>query len=1222
MNSLFKPYLPVDDEGFVTIDNTNDILEKEISNGALRRCLKKYEERPTTSTAQPTDEVIVLTDDEPELDDDDDYSGGSSARSSHHDELSTDSDWCSFASTFRTQSSNSQNVIETVSIDSPPSTRKSLSIDSDEDWKMNDDAQDNISAHNNDNDDDDDADNDADNEDTNEISSTADNDKAAPRVNGDANPNLSALDDSLFKRLVQDINSTHLSLPSNGSISSVDTEIKQNGNRSHTETDQETDECLKNQINVFENENDDKSSNNSNDEVPVEHCDELNRLNKANVIDYDRESISHPIINNGKINDTNKMNFDELHQQSSDKKLTNHVDAIVETIENCDTEVSTILKGHEETLKNIEEILTDDLSSLSSEIKSNAEQQFQPVEQPAPPPKPILVDTACSPLIFPPDEVEEFVEPIEVPEPDAESVEIEVSSAVETVHESNVIAIGPPTDEPKEISEPVPVAESTASVSTETSLLTKSQQDILLEDGAGEIELFSDMWCNGPANDEKSEEDSLSQASSDSPLTFLSIGIDPNFRLKTYSRKNRKTFAETKTISTQTIATQTGSPDSSTCTSPVTTLDDLKKTDREIVIQNEIIATVDVSVDDDNDVDDEQFLNEIFDTSDLSLRLRNSPQINSPITYLSSTPKPLKTYAMRRIQPRIPLPTAVKKENNKNQSVDANLPEIIIPEKPIEIFKKPEILKEKTVSSATVNTAVVNTEVVTEVENPPVVVKRKRGRPRKKPLPTENPTNANMPPPPPPSDQPPKEKKKPGRKPKPKPKPEIQSQPQPQPPEDSIVQRLRKRRTKRMSIFQEVFKAQAHGTPREQLNRASRISRCLYRRLSFADRTKLATILRRINYNKSDNDANRSTTTAAAANQSCDSTLSGSRILYSFAYLLNGQNRNQSSSSINTTTTITAPTVETASTSITTTTPAIESAPIVTTVSEATVEISSTDVTMEKTSAEELPTTSAAETAIVTSQIENENNETAITSTTPIQENEQLTETQEQLPNILPEPPKQQIESTPQPPPPPTILARKTYFKPKEAKSLSISPTKSRYLSSFAPTNNRSLPLSKPARVRHFNRAQRYSRIDLITCKRRLNRKKSIKNARVLVKRISINTLKNLNLSEIPKNVMHNRMINVSGIDKNDVQNSTPIEIDLTNDDEFQLSSFGASLDSTQEVSDYGKIFAKKRHFLSDGTDTDFTYEFTTDPDSNVDDTDDTTRKSKRSRKRPKILDL
>lgn len=97
MNSLFKPYLPVDEEGFVTINNSNDILDKEYQLAPLIRCIKKAEERSERLDILQNEEVIVLTDDEnasrDAAHDEEALSNQESASQSHQDEVSNDFDW-------------------------------------------------------------------------------------------------------------------------------------------------------------------------------------------------------------------------------------------------------------------------------------------------------------------------------------------------------------------------------------------------------------------------------------------------------------------------------------------------------------------------------------------------------------------------------------------------------------------------------------------------------------------------------------------------------------------------------------------------------------------------------------------------------------------------------------------------------------------------------------------------------------------------------------------------------------------------------------------------------------------------------------------------------------------------------------------------------------------------------------------------------------------------
>lgn len=1149
MNSLFKPYLPVDGEGFVTIDNIDDVLNIEHSHTNLTRCIRKSEETP--SAAGQVGEVIVLTDDEPEPEPEPDYDsfsnpGTSSMASSHQDDMSSDFDWHSVSSIYGTRSSTSQNVIETVSIDSPSSLRKSSSDSfGDFDWNAPgmDEANTTVDTKS------DDA---KQNKEHTISMDTAINDKAKPKLNGNTSENLSTLDDSLFNRLVKDINSTHLSLPSNGSISS-DVDIMQNGNQSQTDEDD-------NEQDKMETNGNDLLSNNSKNQVPVV-CDVLDNLNKGTV-----NSITevHPMVNG----ETELIDDERSNQQATVQIIAGHLNAVEKLNENCDNEVNTILKAHEETLKNIEEIiLTDDLTAIpvaSGPSTKNPIQNIQIV------PQKTFVDTACSPLIFDDEEEgkkenemekeevvkglvvesivdkpsvnepigeahnevlvettcefvdipaleptkesskepltivinepQEFVEIIKVPDPVDTVNEPPIGTAVDNKQPIETVIINDPpfkidvieavAEEPKDW---VPAAESTVSVLTETSLLTKSEQDILFKDRESG-EMFSELFTNGPPpiKDavEKPSEDSLSQISSDSPLAFLVNGLDPNFKLKTYSRKDRKSKIDMKTISTQTIATQTCSPPQSASVSPVTTIDDSMKTDKEILID-----------------DDEQFLSDIFNSMDPQVGTGNISKVCSPRTYLESTPapKPLRTYAGKR--PIIQLTSSVNSMTPKTEGIVYTIKPI---EKPAEDSRKYEKIEPSPWTAS-----IRNHESATETS--PLVVKRKRGRPRKYPLPIPPTTDIQQPV----VEQPKKEPKKRGRKPKPKDQLPAFSESLVEP----KVLRPRRIRAKRISIFQDVLNIKS-----PKLRRLT-ISRRFSKVLSMADTPKLATILRRLTYYKSIN-SSRSFT-----NKNCDSTLSSSSILYSSAYRLNGQKKASDSPATN---------------------------------KETTVQTNESKGTNDS------------------SVFSTPSNPTTLT-TKPLR---------------------------------PTILERKNYLKSNQTSSPISSALK------FSPHSAKHNH-SSPQRIRHINRIQRYSRIDLITNHvRRRDRKKSVKNTnpRVLIRRIDLNAFKSLNVSGIPRPMLENRTetnATATDVNTNDVQNSTALVVDLTDDDEMQLSLFGPSMNSTQDTSEFNSMHSnKRRHSPSFDTETDMTNEFTTDQESNVEDGDDSTRKSKRSRKRPKILDL
>lgn len=1146
MNSLFKPYLPVDGEGFVTVDNIDDVLNMAYSFSNLSRCIRKSEERATPSGQ--VGEVIVLTDDEPEPEpepepDYDSFSnpGTSSMASSHQDDMSSDFDWHSLSSIYGTRSSTSQNIIETVSIDSPSSLRKSSSDSfGDFDFLM-DEAITTVKTKSDD----------AKQNDKQAISmETTINDKIKPKLNGDTSENLSTLDESLFNRLVKDINSTHLSLPSNGSISS-DVDIMQNGNQSQPYEDD-------NEQNKIKNNENDILSNNSKNQVPVV-CDVLHNFYKDTVNSVTEK---HPIVNG----EAGMFDDERSNQQAAVEVVSCHPNADEKLNENCDNEVNTILKGHDETLNNIEEIiLTDDLkkaTDIPTGSRSRSESSIQNIQIFS---QKTFVDTACSPLIFDDEDVEEkrenekqeivkepvvesvvekpsavgepiggvhneilvgssceilnipavepfekcskepltmlidepkeFVEPIEIPDPVETVNESPIGTAIDNELPIETIIINDPPFEigiiesvAKEPKDWVPAAESTVSVLTETSLLTKSEQDILFKDRESG-EMFFELFTNGPLPTknavEKPSEDTLSQISSDSPLTCLVNGLDPSFKLKTYSRKNRKPKIDTKTISSQTCS----SPQSARV-SPVTTIDDSMKTDKEILTD-----------------DDEQFLSDIFNSTDPLVGTGNISNVRSPRTYLASTPapKPLRTYAGKK--PATQLTSPINSMTPKTEGIVYTIKPI---EKPAD-----DSIKFGKIKPIPLAARIEDQESATET--PPVVVKRKRGRPRKYPLPTPSTTDIQ-----PKKEQPKKEPKKRGRKPKPKDPllPSTSSEPMVEP----KVLRPRRIRTKRISTIHDILNIKS-----PKLRRLT-ISRRFSKVLSLADTPKLATILRRLTYNKSINSSR------SYNNKNCDSTLSGRSILYSSAYRMNGQKK-----------------------------------------------------------ATDSPAT---------------NKETTVQTNEPKKINDSSMFSTPSIPSIS--------TTLPTKPSRPTILERKNYLKCNQTSS----PMSSALMfSPHSAKNNH----SSPQRIRHSNRGQRYSRIDVNTFLARRRKSVRITNPRVLVRRLDMNAFRNLNLSQIPRPMVASTSGTnaTTGVNTNDVQNSTALIVDLTDDDEMQLSPFGPSMSSTQETSDFNSMHSnKRRHSPSNDTETDMTNEFTTDQESNVEDGDDSTRRSKRSRKRPKILDL
>lgn len=594
MNSLFKPYLPVDGEGYVTVTNAAEILDKEISITKLTQCLKKSEER---TEVRANEVVIVLTDDENSGDDhtkdedEDSSSNRASSRAySHQEEISNDFDWESASSQQGTQSSQSQNVIETVSVDSPPPYKQASSLSSLDSCDLNLDTTNSMTATESNNES---AQN---NDQPNCSSNSTSSDKRDVGLNGGVdknNQNLSTLDESIFNRLVNDMNSTQLSIPSAVAMESAD--IRENG-----------------EINQIADSNNDSTNNSSahradlaelssetNGKVPV-NSDQTNCAAKTVLItgNGDAEASNQ--------NSDNKM---DISSESQTSELGNHVDMKaaeeLEPIKNCDKNIIAIsnsspFKFHEETLKNIDEIVADDMKkSESSTAEQNANDVQKKTEQT---PNKVSADIALSPLAIDANENDETA---------GEAVETEGNAQQS---EQNVNS----TEKPDE-----PAAESTVSVLTETSLLTKSEQEILFKD-KDVPELFTDLW-NGERNDditirpEENKSPSLSinidDDDDDGPLTFLHNGIDPNFRLKTYSR-NRKLFVETKTISTQ-----TGS--ASARSSPITLID-TTNTGKHLL----------------TDDDDEMFLRDIFDTSDIPVHSMNSIVKPSIKSYSSSTPIP------------------------------------------------------------------------------------------------------------------------------------------------------------------------------------------------------------------------------------------------------------------------------------------------------------------------------------------------------------------------------------------------------------------------------------------------------------------------------------------------------------------------------------------------------------------------------------------------------
>lgn len=1028
MNSLFKPYLPVDDEGFVTIANSNDILTKEYALAPLIRCIKKAEVR---SEVRQNEEIIILTDDE---DEDDSFSNheGSSAAYSHHDEMSNDLDWYSASSQMGNQSSHSQNIIETVSVDSPPPltekhNKKSSSLSSLDSCDLNMDTTNSLVT-------DDRNGESAQHSDialekqpsSSELPSTSE--AKRPDGNGEKDGNLSTLDESMFNRLVNDINSTQVSIPGNGSASS-DIKITENGESSET-----------------------AEVGNGMDVVQTEVVVEGEKLDKENGI-LIHEPV--PCSSNG---DSTLTTLSSDHQGDTTNETPlivpqNHIHlkshAEDESGKNCDNILSSDspLKNHEETLKTINEVVNNDLKNHEHN-ESSTSKDIQTKEAPS-----------------------SRVNTVSISIPRTNDVEMKSNMENENIEatQANLSA------------EFLPAAESTASVINETSLLSKSEQDVLFKDRDAAL-IFNDLWSNGPTIESpKPAEIKSPRLSIESPITFLANGVDPNFRLKTYSRRPRR-MVETKTISTQTSRYSL-----SECPSPVTTIAETNnsKKDRYLLTEKN---------------DDEVFLRDIFNTTDMQpVRPPGSPRIRSPM-YSSSTPS-------------ASTPIASTSINTTN-------------------------LTEHVQSLASVDTS--------EIGSAEVIVKRKRGRPRKYPLPEPG-TTPIVPKPPKAPRQPrkprqPKPPKDPNeeevvfekrvlreRKPKQKP-PEPEPMVKPKPTEVVAVKpkRSRRRNTIKMTI-DAIFNTNSSQSRAMQARRISQIFG-----IPMIDSQKIATILKRRNYNKS---INNSTTINS------DSNLNESSMLQSFMNRSNGQMIN---STVNDTT---------------------------------------------ATTANEMSGPQSA---------------------------------------------------------PSTILARKTYIKPNITLSTFNSLSSALRRISFSARrmsfHTRRISFSATKRPnrktspRKTHAVQRYSAIDIFdTSKKRGRPKKSTKDSAPRKKpgrkskkdqliAIASTTNPFVSIVDIGDKVKKDGTIELVDL-TNDVH---PIELDTTNEMNIKFANIHTALSSTQhtihnrsEPTNVTLPIIERRSFRSDDTETDFTNEFTTDPESTVEDTDDShTRKSKRCRKRPKILDL
>lgn len=1102
MNSVFKPYLPVDGEGFVTIDNPDDILDKEYSITALIKCIKKLEQQsePRQSGNQKSDEVIVLTDDEKDDDDDDDddsYSnqGESSATYSHHDEMSNDFDWYSASSQHEDQSVHSQTFVETVSLDSPQRARKKTSSFSSLDsCDLNMDTTTTLSTEQ--------MDENAQLPDVamqkpihpNDLPSTSGmsiqrSETQNTEMNGD---NISTLNDSVFDRLVKDINSTQVSIPSNGN-NSADSRNIENGESSETVENIEIISSLGLcRIEAL------AAHGGKMDKLPVEN----NQINGVMTHASDvPNSLTCP--SNGESSMPHDNSSDAALETPAGVK-NNHIDVKmpeeIESVKHCDNDINVIssaspLKNHEETLKNIDEIVEDDLKnheptpSTSNDVQNNAQGML------------IRQKIASPPSVF-------------------GVKDVEMESIKENGNDSDCAQDITPQDW-------APAAESTTSIITETSLLSKSEQDVLFKDKDVPL-LFTDLWSNGPISedDQKPEEPKSTRSSSESPLTFFQQnGIDPSLRMKTYSRRFRRGFVETKTISTQ-----TSSPPR--CSSPVTTIDEScnSKKDRYLVTDQE---------------DDELFLRDIFSTTEIPARPNASPRLRSP---MFASPTPISS----------PPPVASTPVASTSFLSHPGMTTCSIVLTPL------ESMPAYTASASTSSVFYSNVQSSansTATGSAEVVVKRKRGRPRKYPLP--EPGTTPIVPKPPRAPRQPRKPKSPKvtpevpvfekrvlreRKPKPVPEPpkvrprsetkrKPRSEPKPMPrsepkrmPRSETKSNRRRRNTIKMTI-DAIFKQDA---PELRAVHARRISNMLGIPL---DSPKLAKILKRIDYNKSFN---------MSGNLNSDSSANEISMLQTFKNRTNGQ----------------------------------------------------------------------------------------MNSTEPA--------TRQDTPS--------------------TILARKTYIKP----NLTFSSFKSalRRISYGARrlSFNSSMRQNRAKSIRK-TQTQRYSRIDIFdTSSGKRGRKKGSKDTKPRKRRgqntsrktepnitaeeknLPINNYskKNNSIKNNSMNIYSMKNISINNPIKNpivEVSNQVnetielvdltkelaPFELEVSNEMEIPFTDRDIALSSTQNFyDDPDAVIIKEQIFSADDTETDITNEFTTDQESTVEeDIDDShTRKSKRRRKRPKILDL
>lgn len=220
-----------------------------------------------------------------------------------------------------------------------------------------------------------------------------------------------------------------------------------------------------------------------------------------------------------------------------------------------------------------------------------------------------------------------------------------------------------------------------------------------------------------------------------------------------------------------------------------------------------------------------------------------------------------------------------------------------------------------------------------------------------------------------------------------------------------------------------------------------------------------------------------------------------------------------------------------------------------------------------------------------------------------------------------------------------TILARKTYIKPNitissfsssfssAIRRLSFSARRMSRRISISATKRSNKRASSPRKPQ--TQQQRYTKIDIYDTSKKRGRKKGTKDSAPRKKpgRKKQAELKNntseLNIMEKPIIDIGNKVnenIDIVDLTNNQSDEFAQFELNTTDEMQNQFANIHTELSSTHHIQSNQSISN-----IFDTEETEFTNEFTTDPDSTVDaDTDDNTytRKSKRCRRRPKILDL